>query len=324
MSIQQTPQTLFPGTGYPAERGHGAAAGTSVNVALPAGTGDAAWLRAFHAVVPGVVRAFGPEILVTQHGTDSHREDPLADLNLSIDGQHTSYEALRELAPTVTGGRWLALGGGGYSPVRVVPRAWTHLLAIVSGHDIDPGPPRCPPAGSPTPPPPAPKRRCRKTCPTAHPTPFPSDPGTAASSNPSTGPSRTPAPRSTRYTDSMAESLYARMGALRSPRLTPGGRVPPMRRQLADPQHPPKVAAATRWGGSDMSWRCPATPSHSHQLLVPSAPTASLADLPPVSWQRLSAGAGSKGQRMYSWAYLSLPSDEAGEQWILMRRTAPT
>ena len=62
----------------------------------------------------------------------------LADLNLSIDGHRTSYEVLRELAATVTGGRWLALGGGGYSPVRVVPRAWTHLLAIVSGHDIDP------------------------------------------------------------------------------------------------------------------------------------------------------------------------------------------
>ncbi|HZM65831.1 MAG TPA: hypothetical protein VFC16_05975 [Nakamurella sp.] len=54
----------------------------------------AAWLRAFHAVVSGVVRAFGPDVLVTQHGTDSHREDPLADLNLSIDGQRTSYEAL--------------------------------------------------------------------------------------------------------------------------------------------------------------------------------------------------------------------------------------
>ena len=45
------------------------------------------------------------------------------------------------LAETVTGGRWLALGGGGYSPVRVVPRSWTHLLAIVSGHDIDPATP---------------------------------------------------------------------------------------------------------------------------------------------------------------------------------------
>ena len=112
-----------------------------MNIAVPAGTGDAAWLRAFHAVVPGVVRAFGPDVLVTQHGTDSHREDPLADLNLSIDGQRTSYQALRDLAETVTGGRWLALGGGGYCPVRVAPRAWTHLLAIVSGRDIDPATP---------------------------------------------------------------------------------------------------------------------------------------------------------------------------------------
>ena len=80
-------------------------------------------------------------MLVTQHGADTHREDPLADLNLTVDGQRTSYLALRELAETVTGGRWLALGGGGYSPVRVVPRAWTHLLAIVSGNDIDPATP---------------------------------------------------------------------------------------------------------------------------------------------------------------------------------------
>ena len=108
---------------------------------MPAGTADAAWLRAFHAVVPGVVNAFRPDVLVTQHGTDTHREDPLADLNLSIDGQRTSYQAVRWLADTITGGRWLALGGGGYAPVRVVPRAWTHLLAIVSDHDVDPATP---------------------------------------------------------------------------------------------------------------------------------------------------------------------------------------
>ena len=138
VSIHESPLTLFPGTGFAAESGRGAAQGTSVNIALPAGTSDAAWLRAFHAVVPGVVTAFRPEVLVTQHGADSHREDPLADLNLTIDGQRTSYLALRTLAESVTGGRWLALGGGGYSPVRVVPRAWTHLLGIVAGHDVDP------------------------------------------------------------------------------------------------------------------------------------------------------------------------------------------
>ena len=142
VSIHQSPLSLFPGTGYPTECGQGGAEGTSVNIAVPAGTSDASWLRAFHAVVPGVVRAFGPEVLVTQHGADSHREDPLAELNLTVDGHRTSYVALRELAEAVTGGRWLALGGGGYSLVRVVPRSWTHLLAIVSGRDIDPATPR--------------------------------------------------------------------------------------------------------------------------------------------------------------------------------------
>ena len=144
VSIHESPLTLFPGTGFPSELGSGAAQGTAVNVALPAGTSDAAWLRAFHAVVPGLVRAFRPEVLVSQQGTDSHREDPLADLNLTIDGQRTSYLAIRDLAEQFTGGRWVALGGGGYSPVRVVPRSWTNLLAIVAGHDLDPATPMPP------------------------------------------------------------------------------------------------------------------------------------------------------------------------------------
>jgi len=141
VSIHESGESLFPGTGWPWECGGGTARGTSVNLPVPAGTSDASWLRAFDAVVPRLVRAFRPEVLVTQHGVDTHREDPLTHLNLTIDGQRTSYEALRELAETVTGGRWLALGGGGYSLVRVVPRAWTHLLAIVSGQDVDPATP---------------------------------------------------------------------------------------------------------------------------------------------------------------------------------------
>ncbi|SDP15030.1 acetoin utilization protein AcuC [Nakamurella panacisegetis] len=138
VSIHESPLSLWPGTGWPAEMGRGAAAGTAVNIPVPAGTGDAAWLRAFHAVVPGIVRAFRPDVLVTQQGADSHADDPLADLNLSVDGQRASYRALRDLAETAAGGRWLALGGGGYSVVRVVPRAWTHLLATVADRDVDP------------------------------------------------------------------------------------------------------------------------------------------------------------------------------------------
>ena len=72
-------------------------------------------------------------MLVTQQGCDSHRDDPLAHLALSVDGQRASYLALHDLAHEVAGGRWVAFGGGGYAVVDVVPRAWTHLLAVVSG-----------------------------------------------------------------------------------------------------------------------------------------------------------------------------------------------
>ncbi len=138
ISLHETGQFLFPGTGYPEELGGPDAQGSAVNVALPPGTADSGWLRAFHAVVPPIVREFAPEVLVTQHGCDSHADDPLAHLMLSIDGQRAAYLALHDLAHEVAGGRWVALGGGGYSLVSVVPRAWTHLLATVAGRELDP------------------------------------------------------------------------------------------------------------------------------------------------------------------------------------------
>ena len=72
-------------------------------------------------------------MLVTQHGCDSHIEDPLAHLMLTVDGQRAAYLALHELAHEVCDGDWVVTGGGGYALVEVVPRAWTHLLAIVGG-----------------------------------------------------------------------------------------------------------------------------------------------------------------------------------------------
>ncbi|WP_097195746.1 acetoin utilization protein AcuC [Blastococcus aggregatus] len=139
VSIHQTPLTLWPGTGFPEETGDAAkASGSAVNLALPNGTEDSAWLRAFSAVVPSVLRAFEPQIIVTQCGCDAHHEDPLADLGLTIDGQRASYRAMHELAHEICEGRWIVLGGGGYGLVRAVPRAWTHLIAEVSGSPLDP------------------------------------------------------------------------------------------------------------------------------------------------------------------------------------------
>jgi acetoin utilization protein AcuC len=138
VSIHEGPRTLFPGTGWSHEIGGPGAEGSAVNIPLPPGTTDAGWLRAFHAVVPAVVEAFQPEVLVSQHGCDSHERDPLTNLELTIDGQRASYLAVERLAEDFAGGRWIATGGGGYALYSVVPRVWTHLLAIVAGQPIDP------------------------------------------------------------------------------------------------------------------------------------------------------------------------------------------
>jgi acetoin utilization protein AcuC len=132
ISLHEHPATLFPGTGLASEIGNGDGQGYAVNVALPAGTGDAGWLRAIDAVVPPLVSAFAPDVLVTQHGCDTHLLDPLAHLSVSLDGQRHAAEMMHTLAHSAAGGRWVLCGGGGYQRVQVVPRCWTHLLAIAA------------------------------------------------------------------------------------------------------------------------------------------------------------------------------------------------
>ncbi len=138
VSLHEHPRTLFPQTGWPEETGGPAAEGSAVNVALPAGTGDEGWLRAFHATVPELLADFRPQVLVTQHGADTHFEDPLAHLAVSLDAQRAVQEACHGLAHSCADGRWLALGGGGYAVVDVVPRSWTHLVAIAAHRPVDP------------------------------------------------------------------------------------------------------------------------------------------------------------------------------------------
>ena len=138
VSLHEHPRTLFPGTGLPEDVGGPGAEGGAVNVALPIGTRDEAWLRAFDAVVPPLLRSFRPDVLVTQHGCDTHMLDPLAHLLLTVDGQRAAAERLHALAHEVASGRWVAFGGGGYETLNVVPRAWTHLLAEAAGQPIAP------------------------------------------------------------------------------------------------------------------------------------------------------------------------------------------
>ncbi|WP_193103455.1 acetoin utilization protein AcuC [Brachybacterium sp. FME24] len=138
LSVHETGERLFPGTGFVQDTGGADAQGSAINVPLPPRTSAEGWVRAIRATVPALVRAVKPTLLVTQHGADTHRMDPLADFTVTLEAHREVMIMLRELADEVCGGRWLALGGGGYAVIDVVPRSWAQLLAVASGEAIDP------------------------------------------------------------------------------------------------------------------------------------------------------------------------------------------
>lgn len=136
ISLHESGEYLFPGSGFITERGDGPGEGTKVNVPFHPGTTGRAWLAAFESIVPPLLRAFGPQVLVTQLGADSHVTDPMAHLRLTTDVYRQVASMLHALAHEVTGGRWIATGGGGYQWATVVPRAWTLSFAEMCGADL--------------------------------------------------------------------------------------------------------------------------------------------------------------------------------------------
>ncbi len=132
-SIHESGRSLFPGSGEAGELGHGESMGTAVNLPLPAGTGASVWLAAIRLVLPELTAAFGPDVIVSQHGADSHAWDPLAHLEVTTTAMGEAARLVDALAHRHAGGRWLATGGGGYDAYRVVPRAWA-LTWLAGAH----------------------------------------------------------------------------------------------------------------------------------------------------------------------------------------------
>jgi acetoin utilization protein AcuC len=129
ISLHETGASLFPGSGFEHETGNGAGLGYSVNVPLPPEADDELFVHAFDEIVPPLIEAFGPDIIVTQLGVDTFRTDPLAHLNCTTNGYCDVVTRIKALAP-----KWVALGGGGYD-VANVARAWTLAWAIMKGAD---------------------------------------------------------------------------------------------------------------------------------------------------------------------------------------------
>jgi acetoin utilization protein AcuC len=133
VSLHQSGDYLYPGTGFENEIGEGAGAGTAVNVPLMPYTGDDDYLWALSEVVGQVAEAFGPHVLVTQLGGDTHFADPLANLGLTMRAYPKIARVLHDAAHDHASGRLVATGGGGYQFDVVVPRIWTIHFAEMCG-----------------------------------------------------------------------------------------------------------------------------------------------------------------------------------------------
>ncbi len=114
-SLHQFP--FYPGTGAVGEIGIGRGEGSTINVPLPAGCGDIAYLNAMDRIIAPVARGFAPELIVVSCGFDAHQSDPLGQMEVSTAGYAAMTARLRELSEAVCGGRLAFVLEGGYSPV---------------------------------------------------------------------------------------------------------------------------------------------------------------------------------------------------------------
>ena len=133
ISLHESGQYLFPGTGQVHELGSGLGRGLKLNLPLQPFTEGRSYLEVFDQVVPEALRHFRPGVLVVQAGADAHADDPLADLMLTTRDYEAIFRRILEAADTFTAGRVLFTLGGGYS-LRATPRVWALLYPLI--HDL--------------------------------------------------------------------------------------------------------------------------------------------------------------------------------------------
>ena len=135
LSIHETGRILYPGTGFAEELGVGPGLGYSVNVPLPPYTMDEAYLNTFEVIVPPIVEAYHPEVIVMQFGVDTHFQDTLGHLALTTRTFSQVARRIHQLAHDNSDGKLVIVSGGGYS-LYSVPRCWTLMLGELIGFDV--------------------------------------------------------------------------------------------------------------------------------------------------------------------------------------------
>ena len=130
-SIHEHPSFLYPGTGRRWETGRGAGEGTTLNAPMQPGAGDAEYRMAFEQMLRPAIDAFRPEIFLVSAGFDAHKDDPLADIQLTEEGFRFMTRFVVEMADLHCGGRIVSLLEGGYELNSLTLSVEAHLLELL-------------------------------------------------------------------------------------------------------------------------------------------------------------------------------------------------
>jgi acetoin utilization protein AcuC len=133
ISFHENPKMLYPGTGFEDEIGDGPGRGYCVNLPIPVGTFDQAYLHAFDEIAMPLIKAYAPDVIVFELGADTLSGDPLAHLQLTNNAYVDMINRLLSFGLPV-----LMTGGGGYHFDNAV-RAWALAWTVLSGQDVADG-----------------------------------------------------------------------------------------------------------------------------------------------------------------------------------------
>ncbi len=137
MFVSSHQYPFYPGTGAATETGTGPAQGTKVNVPLSVMMGDEDIGRLYSEVVFPLLRRFQPQFIIISAGYDSHWDDPLANIGLTLTGYHWLVKSLIDLAGDVCGGNIIFVLEGGYNLQVLAPGVGNTFRALLGDAEID-------------------------------------------------------------------------------------------------------------------------------------------------------------------------------------------
>jgi acetoin utilization protein AcuC len=132
VSLHQSGKTLYPWSGFENEIGEDIGKGYTLNIPLPEGTDDELYEMMFDQVVTPAVEKFQPSVVVAVIGADTHRNDPLAQLDLTNNGMVEAMKRIRNYSQHL-----LLLGAGGYNEESTTA-AWCRMWAAANRIDALP------------------------------------------------------------------------------------------------------------------------------------------------------------------------------------------